>query len=127
MLVGTTSWTDKTLIDCKCFYPRGVNTAEGRLRYYASQFPIVEVDSSYYGLPAEHNSVIWTERTPPGFIFHVKAFRLFTQHQTPSEALPKDLRERLGIPAEAQTLLSRPTARDHRPTVAAFQPRARDG
>lgn len=98
VLVGTTSWTDKTLIDCKCFYPRGVNTAEGRLRYYASQFPVVEVDSSYYGLPAEHNSVIWTERTPPGFIFHVKAFRLFTQHQTPSEALPKDLRERLGIP-----------------------------
>jgi uncharacterized protein YecE (DUF72 family) len=98
VLVGTTSWTDKTLIECKRFYPRGVNTAEERLRYYASRFPIVEVDSSYYGLPAEHNSVLWSERTPPGFVFHVKAFRLFTQHQTPSEALPKDLREPLGIP-----------------------------
>lgn len=95
ILIGTTSWTDKTLIDCRRFYPRGVNTAEGRLRYYASQFPIVEVDSTYYGLPSEHNAMLWSQRTPPGFVFHVKAFRLFTQHQTPPEALPKDLRERL--------------------------------
>ena len=94
ILIGTTSWTDKTLIDCKRFYPPGVNTAEARLRYYASRFPIVEVDSTYYGLPSEHNALLWSQRTPPGFVFHVKAFRLFTQHQTPPEALPADLRAR---------------------------------
>lgn len=47
LLVGTASWTDKTLIESKKFYPPGVTTAEGRLRYYASQFQLVEVDSSY--------------------------------------------------------------------------------
>lgn len=98
ILVGTTSWTDKTLLDCKRFYPPGVNSAEERLRYYASQFPIVEVDSAYYGLPSEHNSLLWSERTPPGFVFHVKAFRLFTQHQTPPAALPKDIRGRFAVP-----------------------------
>lgn len=98
ILVGTTSWAEKTLIESGRFYPPDVNTAEERLRYYASQFPIVEVDSTYYGLPSEHNALLWSERTPPGFIMHVKAFRLFTQHQTPPAALPKDIRMRLGVP-----------------------------
>ena len=31
ILVGTTSWTDKTLIDCGRFYPRGCTSAEARL------------------------------------------------------------------------------------------------
>ena len=33
------------------FYPAGADTAEERLRYYASQFPLVEVDATYYALP----------------------------------------------------------------------------
>ena len=32
--VGTASWTDKSLIASKRFYPRGWNTAEARLKYY---------------------------------------------------------------------------------------------
>jgi uncharacterized protein YecE (DUF72 family) len=96
ILVGTTSWTDKTLIDSGLFYPPQVKSADARLRYYATQFPLVEVDSSYYGLPSERNSKLWVERTPPGFLFDVKAFRLFTQHQTPPEALPADVRAALG-------------------------------
>lgn len=51
--VGVTSWTEKTLIDSGEFYPRDVNTPEDRLRYYATLFRVVEVDSSYYGIPAE--------------------------------------------------------------------------
>ncbi len=96
ILVGSTSWTDKSLVDSGLFYPPEVKSAEARLRYYATRFPIVEVDSSYYGLPAERNSVLWVERTPEEFVFDVKAFRLFTHHQTPPEALPRDVRERLG-------------------------------
>ena len=34
------------------FYPDGADTAEERLGYYASRFPLVEVDSTYYALPA---------------------------------------------------------------------------
>lgn len=96
ILIGTTSWTDKTLIASGLFYPRGVKSAEARLRYYAGQFPIVEVDSSYYAMPAERNSLLWVERTPESFTFDIKAFRLFTQHQTPLSALPADIRAALG-------------------------------
>jgi uncharacterized protein YecE (DUF72 family) len=96
ILIGTTSWTEKTLLDSGLFYPRSARTAEARLRFYADTFPVVEVDSSYYGLPSERNSTLWVERTPDGFVFDVKAFRLFTLHQTPLEALPSELRERLG-------------------------------
>lgn len=92
ILVGTASWTDKSLIACKRFYPRGCTSAEDRLRFYASQFPIVEVDSSYYAMPSAGNSQLWAERTPDGFVFNVKAFRALTTHQTPHVALPPDLR-----------------------------------
>jgi uncharacterized protein YecE (DUF72 family) len=88
---GTAGWTDKSLIACKRFYPRGCSTAEARLRFYASQFPLVEVDSAYYGMPSATNSQLWAERTPPGFTFNFKAFRIFTGHQTSPEALPKDI------------------------------------
>jgi uncharacterized protein YecE (DUF72 family) len=94
--VGTASWTDKTLIDSKRFYPEDAKTAEKRLRFYASRFATTEVDSSYYGLPSARNAQLWTERTPAHFSFVVKAFRLFTLHHTAPDALPKDLRTALG-------------------------------
>jgi uncharacterized protein YecE (DUF72 family) len=95
-VVGTASWTDKTLIASKRFYPPGCSSAEDRLRYYATQFPMVEIDSSYYGMPTATNSRLWVERTPPAFIFNIKAFRLFTGHQTPLIALPQDIAAALG-------------------------------
>jgi uncharacterized protein YecE (DUF72 family) len=96
ILVGTASWTDPGLIKCGRFYPKGCTSAEARLRYYATRFPMVEVNSSYYALPSESNSKLWVERTPPDFIFNVKAFRLFTGHQTPLDALPVPVRAALG-------------------------------
>jgi uncharacterized protein YecE (DUF72 family) len=90
--VGTAGWTDKTLIESG-WYPEGASNPEKRLRYYASQFPLVEVDSAYYALPAEQTAKAWAERTPASFTFNVKAFSLFTQHPTPVKALPADLRE----------------------------------
>lgn len=91
LFVGTCSWTDPSLIKAGTFYPRGCNSAEQRLRYYASQFPVVEVDSSYYAMPSPQNAQRWAERVPAAFRFNVKAFRLFTGHQTPPEALPREL------------------------------------
>jgi len=96
ILVGTCSWADKSLVDCKCFYPPEAKTPDARLRFYASRFPIVEVDSTYYGLPVDdRNAALWVERTPPEFTFDIKAFRLLTHHPTPPESLPKDMREAL--------------------------------
>lgn len=90
ILVGTASWTDKSLIQSGRFYPKGAS-AEERLRFYASRFGMVEVDSSYYALPSARNAALWVERTPATFRFNVKAFRLFTGHQTPAAALPRDI------------------------------------
>jgi uncharacterized protein YecE (DUF72 family) len=96
LLVGTASWTDKTLIACGRFYPAAAKSAEARLRFYASQFPIVEVDSSYYAMPAPATAQLWAERTPEGFVMNIKAFRLFTGHQTQPIVLHKDLQIAFG-------------------------------
>jgi uncharacterized protein YecE (DUF72 family) len=92
ILVGTSSWTDPTLLKSG-WYPAAVKTAEERLGFYADRFPLVEVDSSYYALPSESNAVLWVERTPASFTFDVKAFALMTQHPAKVAALPKDLRD----------------------------------
>lgn len=97
ILVGTASWTDRTLIACGRFYPPEAKSAEARLRFYASRFPLVEVDSSYYAMPGAANAALWVERTPEGFVFDVKAFRLFTGHQTAPEVLHQDLRRALEL------------------------------
>ena len=89
--IGLCSWSDPSLIKSKAFYPRGTGTPEGRLRFYAANFPVVEVDSSFYALPDPVNSVKWADRTPENFRFSVKAYRLLTGHQTPPETLPRDI------------------------------------
>src|ERR671931_948410 len=93
ILVGTASWTDRTLIESGRFYPREAKSAEARLKHYASHFPLVEIDATYYAPPAEQTAQLWAERTPPGFVFDVKAFRLFTQHPTQFKVFPKDVQE----------------------------------
>lgn len=98
VLVGTASWADKSLVDSGKFYPPDVTNPEARLRHYASQFPMVEVDSSYYAMPLPATTQQWAERTPDGFVFNVKAFRLFTEHQAQPRVSPKDIQEALGLP-----------------------------
>ena len=97
ILVGTASWTDKSLIDSGKFYPGDATSAEDRLRYYASQFPMVEVDSSYYAIPAPQTAQLWAERTPRTFTFNVKAFRALTGHQFDARVLPKDMQRAVGV------------------------------
>jgi uncharacterized protein YecE (DUF72 family) len=100
ILVGTASWTDRSLLDAG-WYPKGTNTAEERLAYYASRFPLVEVDSTYYFLPSRETVHRWVERTPDGFTFDVKAFSLLTQHPTD----PKTLPEKMAPPGKARVYL----------------------
>ena len=89
--VGTASWTDPTITKGGVFYPRGVTSSEDRLRYYASQFPTVEVDSTYYSLPERAIAALWAERTPDDFVFHVKAHALMTGQPTEVVRLPQPL------------------------------------
>jgi uncharacterized protein YecE (DUF72 family) len=109
--VGTASWTDRTLLESG-WYPPEADTPERRLRYYARQFGLVEVDATYYALPAEQTAAAWATRTPAGFTFDVKAFSLFTQHPTRVSALPKDLR-----PAAEKTGQDRVYLKDMDPAV----------
>ena len=91
--VGTASWTDPTMTAGGVFYPAGADTAEERLQYYAAQFPVVEVDATYYALPALRTSELWVERTPPDFIFNIKAHALMTGQPTETKRLPKAIRD----------------------------------
>jgi uncharacterized protein YecE (DUF72 family) len=93
--IGTASWTDPTMTAPGVFYPRGANTAEERLAYYAATFPIVEVDATYYALPSARVAEAWVARTPPDFVFDVKAYALMTGQPTETKRLPKDIRNAL--------------------------------
>jgi uncharacterized protein YecE (DUF72 family) len=93
--IGTASWTDPTMTASGVFYPSGADSAEERLQYYASRFPLVEVDATYYSLPSRRTSELWVERTPPDFTFDIKAHALMTGQPTETKRLPKDLREAL--------------------------------
>jgi uncharacterized protein YecE (DUF72 family) len=93
--VGTASWTDPTMTARGVFYPDEADTAEERLQYYASRFPLVEVDATYYALPSRRTSELWVERTPPDFVFDLKAHALMTGQPTETRRLPKVIRDEL--------------------------------
>src|SRR5713226_4916624 len=109
-LVGTASWTDPTLVSSGTFYPPGLRSAEDRLRFYASHFATVEVDSTYYAISSERNATLWVERTPPAFIFNVKAFALLTHHPAETSRLPLAIRELLSATELASPRIGKPRA-----------------
>ena len=89
--LGTCSWADEGLLSA--WYPRGVSTAEKRLRFYAERFDVVEVDSPYYALPDPAVTERWARRTPDGFTFHVKASAAMTWHEgEPTDAAFREFR-----------------------------------
>src|SRR5436309_14748353 len=95
VLIGISSWTEPTLVKEGNFYPKEAKSAEDRLKFYSSQFPIVEVDSTYYFPPSERNSALWIERTPKDFTFNIKAYALLTHHPTRVDSLYKEVKESL--------------------------------
>jgi uncharacterized protein YecE (DUF72 family) len=77
--IGTCSWADEGLV--RRWYPRGISSPAARLAYYAERFATVEVDSPFYHLPSPETAAKWAERTPAGFVFHVKASGEMTGHR----------------------------------------------
>ena len=59
--IGTASWTERTLLASRSFYPPGASTPERRLRYYARHFPVVEVDMVYADQKEVHHMEIKTK------------------------------------------------------------------
>lgn len=119
--IGTCSWADESL--SKYWYPPGLKAGE-RLGYYAERFDTVEVDSTYYRLPAEEMVARWAERTPEGFIMHIKAFGVMTRHPVKLEQLPPDLRDE--APVDERGRVDRPSrefrAEVFRRFLAALEP-----
>ncbi|MEJ7758380.1 MAG: TIGR03915 family putative DNA repair protein [Gemmatimonadaceae bacterium] len=97
IFTGVAGWTDPTLIADDVFYPPGATNPEPRLRFYASQLSMVEVDATYYAMPSEETARRWVERTPDHFCFDIKAHALMTGHPTSAERLPPWLKEDLPI------------------------------
>ena len=109
--IGTCSWADDAL--SRHWYPPGVPAKE-RLAYYAERFSTVEVDSTFYRVPTESMVRGWAERTPDGFVMHVKAFGLMTRHPVKLERVPPELRD--GLPVDERGRVDRPP-RDARAEV----------
>jgi len=82
--IGVCSFADEGLV--RTWYPRGVSTPAARLRYYSERFDTVEVDSPFYHLPDPAVTGRWAQRTPPEFVFHVKAHATMTRHEEADQA-----------------------------------------
>ena len=78
----------------------------------------VEVDSTYYRVPDEKMVQGWADRTPDGFVMHVKAFGLMTRHPVRLEQLPPDLRD--GMPVDDRGRVDRPPREQRAVVFRAF-------
>src|SRR5690349_17896137 len=94
ILIGTSSWADPGFVED--WYPRGM-AARDRLAWYAQRFEYVEVNSSFYAVPAQKTVARWAEITPERFTFDVKLHRLLSRHSAGADSLLPELR------AEAKT------------------------
>ncbi len=56
---------------------------------------VLSLDATYCSLSSERNAHLWVDRTPPGFVFDIKAFGLFTHHPVVVERLPPAVKELL--------------------------------
>ena len=106
--LGTCSWADQGLIET--WYPSTARSSEARLRYYAERYDTVEVNSSYYAIPEAGTATKWAERTPDGFVFHVKAFGMMTGHRVATSTRPRRCSSACSVGS------SRRSTRSHRPT-----------
>src|SRR4051812_34301990 len=90
VFVGTSSWADPGFVEE--WYPPGL-PARDRLPWYAEHFEAVEVNSTFYAVPAAATVRRWAQATPDGFTFDVKLHRLLSRHAAGLDSLPKALRE----------------------------------
>jgi uncharacterized protein YecE (DUF72 family) len=93
--IGLCSWMDRSMLDEGHFYPQKTLSAEDRLWWYSRFFDTVEINSTFYALPSEQTVAAWAHRTPPGFLFNVKAYGLLTGHDVDVNRLPPPLRQAL--------------------------------
>lgn len=74
--IGCGSWADAEYVGV--LYPKGTPSAE-RLKVYATRFPRVELNNTYYSTPSAAQMTAWGQQTPKGFLFDFKLHRAFSQ------------------------------------------------
>ena len=89
ILTGTASWADPGFI--ADWYPKKLPASE-RLSYYADHFKLVELNSSFYGVPNPVLAARWVKQTPDDFKFDVKLHKLLSRHSAKLDTLPPALR-----------------------------------
>lgn len=100
LFIGTSSWAEKSLVDCGRFYPPELKVTPERLAFYGERYNTAEIDSTYYAMPSRKNMERWGSAVPDGFRFNVKVFALFSQHPTRFSSIPKSFHE--SLPPEIQ-------------------------
>src|ERR1043166_1698416 len=73
--IGTSGWVYKGWQ--KEFYPAEI-PARAQLEFYATQFPTVEINATFYRLPTLKMVRGWRDRAPKGFVFALKGSRFIT-------------------------------------------------
>lgn len=90
--IGTSGWSYDHWIGT--FYPEGMRQRD-LLAVYAGRFDSVEINRTFYKLPAAHTMAAWREQTPAGFLFAAKASRYLTHRKKlkdPEEPITRLLR-----------------------------------
>ena len=94
IFTGTASWTDPGFVEA--WYPPKLPASQ-RLHWYAQHFRMVEVNSTFYGVPDPQTVKKWCDQTPEGFLFDVKLHRFLSRHSTKPEFLPAGLRAKAEV------------------------------
>jgi uncharacterized protein YecE (DUF72 family) len=79
-LVGTCGYSYEEWRGPGLLYPDGLPKADF-LKRYAEQFPFVELDFSYYGMPKAASLAALAAQAPPGFLFSLKAHKSLTHER----------------------------------------------
>ena len=78
ILVGTSGYAYKEWRGS--FYPEKIREKD-MLRYYSERLKTVEINNTFYRLPARETLLRWAEQVPDGFIFALKASQRITHRQ----------------------------------------------
>ncbi len=77
-----------------------------RLGWYAQRFDLVEVNSSFYAIPAPRMVERWCRATPDDFLFDVKVHRLLSRHAAKLKSLPPTLQAEAEADAKGNVVLT---------------------
>src|ERR1041385_1898472 len=117
--IGTASWTDPGFVED--WYPAKM-PASRRLNWYAAHFNYVEVNATFYSIPAMRVVERWCDETPDDFVFDIKLPKLLSRHVMPATFLPPDLRSKftlkgtnVGLTEKSQELVAKRLLRELQP------------